>query len=89
MATTQAYYDTAKITVVKSFIVQAPGLTNIYKTSLKTVPSTKTVLLPTVSEEKKKIFITLTPDLKGRLQLQKKLNWKTNKNISYQPGPVL
>ncbi len=35
VANTLAYYDTATITAVKSFIVQAPGLTIKYKTKLE------------------------------------------------------
>ncbi len=45
MANTLAYYDTATITAVKSFIVQAPGVIAEIKSSIEKAPGVLAIRL--------------------------------------------
>ena len=64
---TLAYYDTAKITAVKSFIVQAPG----WKSHERDKHSSLLVLF--VANKVKKSFTTLTPHCLNRHPFERNL----------------
>ncbi len=71
VANTLAYYDTATITAVKSFIVQAPGCffraTHKYDARLERLPGTNTIAFSSgASLTRKERLLTSSPGLASK-----------------------